>query len=837
MLRTTLAQLRAHGGRVLASCLAVVIAVAFVVATLVLNSSASASLLKAVGAPFVASAAVVTAPEDADPAAGGAALGAAEEQVRALPGLAQVSADRETGVQVLLPGRTGSSYAQAQAVTAPGPLRWERTSAGRLPQAPGEVAVSDRLDAAVGDVLEVTRWTGEDGTEAVTSEVRVVGLVDLAGDPTAGLYGRVFATDEQLRAWGAQDPARLRVAAAPGADAGELTDRVAAAVPAAATGELVVRTGEEAAGDVASAFTGDAAALTAVLLVFGAVAVLVAGLVIANTFAVLLAQRTRELALLRCVGATRGQAARGVLLEAAAVGLLASLAGAGAGVGLAAVVSAVAADADSPIPLGTLVVPVLPLVTGVVLGTVVTVLSALAPARAATRVAPLAALRPLAAVPVRSRGGAVRLVAGLLLTVPSAAALVLFSSAGQLEPAVLAGAVSFVGVVLLAQRVVPAVVGLAGRLVRGGGVPARLAAGNAVRNPRRTAATATALLIGVTLTTAMVVGASSTRATAGDLLEAGYPTDVVVSSWDEPVDDALLDQLGQVSGVAGAVPVLEGEVSLDDGDTTGVAGVDPAQAAQVVRSQQRAPVPAPGELVVSGYGAEVLGLADGDAVTVAGEGGTPVDLRVVVAPDSEQGSLMTAADLRRADPAAAVRGAWVRLDDALDADEQGAAVDAITEVVTAALPSSDVSGVVAVRESFDQVLTTMLLIVTGLLGVAVVIALIGVGNTLALSVVERRQESGLLRALGLTRGQLRALLAWEALLVAGVAGVLGVALGTAYGLAGTASALAAEGPVVLDVPWARIAGIVVVAALAGVLASVLPARRAARTPPVAAIAD
>ena len=131
----------------------------------------------------------------------------------------------------------------------------------------------------------------------------------------------------------------------------------------------------------------------------------------------------------------------------------------------------------------------------------------------------------------------------------------------------------------------------------------------------------------------------------------------------------------------------------------------------------------------------------------------------------------------------------------------------------------------------------MLLVVTGLLAVAVVIALIGVGNTLALSVVERRQESGLLRALGLTRRQLRALLAWEALLVAGVAAVIGVALGTGYGLAGTASVLVRETPVQLTVPWLQVTGIVVVAAAAGVLASVLPARRAARTPPVAAIAD
>jgi putative ABC transport system permease protein len=133
------------------------------------------------------------------------------------------------------------------------------------------------------------------------------------------------------------------------------------------------------------------------------------------------------------------------------------------------------------------------------------------------------------------------------------------------------------------------------------------------------------------------------------------------------------------------------------------------------------------------------------------------------------------------------------------------------------------------------VLDTLLLVVTGLLAVAVVIALIGVGNTLALSVVERRQENGLLRALGLTRGQLRGLLAWEAALVAGVAAVLGVVLGGGYGLAGAASLLGARGGTVLAVTWLQVAAVVAAATLAGLLASVLPARRAARTAPVAAI--
>jgi putative ABC transport system permease protein len=195
--------------------------------------------------------------------------------------------------------------------------------------------------------------------------------------------------------------------------------------------------------------------------------------------------------------------------------------------------------------------------------------------------------------------------------------------------------------------------------------------------------------------------------------------------------------------------------------------------------------------------------------------------------------LLTAVDLQGLSPGAVVDTVWLRLAD--DAD-QTAAIDQVTDLAGAAVPTAFVTGLASERAAIDSVLDVLLLVVTGLLGVAVVIALIGVGNTLALSVVERRQESGLLRALGLTRGQLRGLLAWEAVLVAGVAALLGVLLGGAYGLIGAASVLGDLGEIVLSVPWLQVGAIVVVATLAGLLASVLPARRAARTPPVAAIA-
>jgi len=195
--------------------------------------------------------------------------------------------------------------------------------------------------------------------------------------------------------------------------------------------------------------------------------------------------------------------------------------------------------------------------------------------------------------------------------------------------------------------------------------------------------------------------------------------------------------------------------------------------------------------------------------------------------------MLTAVDLHGLAPDATVDTLWLRLADGIDQNE---ATDEVTDLAGAALPTAFVTGLASERAAIDSVVDVLLLVVTGLLGVAVLIALIGVGNTLALSVVERRQESGLLRALGLTRTQLRALLAWEAVLVAGVAAVLGVLVGGAYGLVGAATVLGELGEVVISVPWLQVGAIVLVATVAGLLASVLPARRAAKTPPVAAIA-
>jgi putative ABC transport system permease protein len=819
VLSTTLAGLRAHLPRLVAATLAVVIAVGFVVATLVLTETSRATLLRAAGAPYVGADVVVTSSD-------GSSLVGAAGAVAAVPGVAAVDPTTAADVQARFPGRS-EAYLALQSVAADPALRWQRVTDGALPGRPGELAVATTAGAAVGDVVGVTVYDPATGEVTATGEATVTGLVDLGGDPTAGLYARGFAVPEQVAAWGAAEPTELRVAGGPGTDAAALAAAVTSAVGSTA---VLVRTGEQAAEEAVATLTGDRLVLTAVLLVFATVAVLVAGLVIANTLAVLVAQRTRDLALLRCVGATSRQVRRGVLVEAAVTGLAASVIGVGAGVGLATLVSALVGT-DSPIPLEGVAVPVYAIGTGLAVGTLTTLLAALGPARAATRVAPLAALRPLDAAPLRSRGGAARFAAGLLLLLGGAALMALGVAQATVYASLAGGAASFLGVVLLAQRAVPPVVAAAGRaLGRLGGIPGRMAAGNATRNPRRTAATATALLIGVTLTTAMVVGAASTRVTAQAGLDAAYPADVEIAAYGE-LPASLLPRLAGVDGVTGGTALLGADVTTPDGQPLWVQGVDPATAAPVLRSTADLRLPALGEAVLPPWAADAYGVRTGEALTLAA-GANSRALTAVVDGDAT-GVLLYAADLRGLVPDAAPATLWLRL---ADGEGQRAAIDEVTELTGAAAPDASVTGLASERAALDSVLDLLLLVVTGLLGVAVLIALIGVGNTLALSVVERRQENGLLRALGLTRGQLRGLLAWEAVLVAGVAAVLGVLLGGAYGLIGTASVLGGQGEVLFDVPWLQVAAIVVAATVAGLLASVLPARRAARTAPVAAIA-
>lgn len=943
MLRLTLRQARATAGRLLLAGVAVALGTGFIAAVLLTSALVTRTVEASVAARYVGADVVVTAQgapvTDADVAA-----------AAGVPGVAAAEGLVQSGTTAVGPG--GQEYVSLRSTaTAPAFAAGDRRALaeGALPSSSGQVAISassaSRLGVGLGDQLRVRTYPPVQ-TDATGAVVGDGGPVDVPVT-VVGLLGAAQATDlfdasGQLLAlpgdavgwnsWGSDEQGRpltgytdALVTAAPGTDAERVRDAVAAALDqrgtAASTNprpwddttsaDVRVVTTRQVVDTSVDDSLGGTQVLTTTVLAFAAVSLFVATTVITNTFSVIVAQRTRQLALLRCVGATKGQVRRSVLVEAGALGLVASAAGTLGGTGLAAVAAALIARAAPAVPLpSTVAVTTASVLVPVAVGVLATLVAALVPARAATRVSPLAALRPAAAPDLRTRSSRMRLATTAVLVLGGGALMVLgvlvttgFGidalnrltgtsdelAVGGVAAAVLGGTASFTGVLVGAVFIVPRAVGLVGRLAaRAGGVPARLAALNAVRNPRRTASTTGALLIGTTLVALMLVGAATASRTVSAALDRQYPVDLEVSTISGGVDRyggalpaAVLSSATDVEGLASSTPVLRAEVSLAAGDTTaatgaaaqggvyGAAGATREGFQRVLTDPSAASALAPGTAVLPREVAEGLGVTDGDVVTLRptettastdlAEDGTPLtsgytatDLdgpgRLLVVRTSDVGGgsvLLDPQDLRAVDPQAPVAALWMRL--APGADPQvvtGKVQAAVTTASDTAVGDPvSVSGMAAERASLQRVIDTVLLVVVGLLAVAVVIALVGVANTLSLSVIERTRENAVLRALGLTRGQLRGMLALEGALVAGVGGLLGVVLGSVYGWAGATSLLggaasaagaAAWAP---SLPWARLGLLLAVAVVAGLLASVLPARRAVRTPPVAALAD
>jgi putative ABC transport system permease protein len=470
-------------------------------------------------------------------------------------------------------------------------------------------------------------------------------------------------------------------------------------------------------------------------------------------------------------------------------------------------------------------------------GAGVTVLAALAPARSATRVAPLAALRPADTPTLRARTGRARLVISLLCVIGGFAGLAVGVALGMggspqfgLIAAVGGGSLAFFGVVLSAVLWLPRVAAGLGALVARSGPAARLAVANTLRNPRRTAATSTALLIGVTLVTMMSTGAASARMSADSLLDETFPYDVSASPSDDRYVDDVREAVAGTDGVTDTVLVTSASVTLAGAEDMSITAADPHDLAAVVNVAEEAERLEDGSILLTQDAADSLDLGEGDTTTVEGADGA-VDLTVVITTADPLSSMITAADLARITTEDQWSDVWAHI----DGSDPAAALTDVQNAVAEVDGGAFVMGPAAQAAQFRQVVDVILGIVVGLLAVAVVIALIGVTNTLSLSVIERTRESATLRAIGLGKDQLRGMLAVEGMLIAGVGAVLGIVLGLVFGWAGAATALSLMGDVRYAVPWIDITLVLVIALVAGLLASVVPARAAARTSPVAAL--
>ncbi|WP_431473220.1 ABC transporter permease [Ornithinimicrobium sp. W1665] len=539
-------------------------------------------------------------------------------------------------------------------------------------------------------------------------------------------------------------------------------------------------------------------------------------------------------------------------------------------------------DLGLPLPEGLELTPVV-LGVPLLVGLVVTVLASLWPAVRATRVSPLAALRPSGPSGEKQQVGVVRIVLAVVLLGAGVAAMVYAATSRDMLSGVVGGVVSFVGVLVAAVVVVPAAVRALGLGARAAGVPGRLAVDNAVRNPGRAAATSAALVVGVTLITMTSVGAASGQRTAMGEIDESYSVDLMLSAGAEyaeagtaagsdpaggngaaggngsgdgagggdgggdgigagsggteglhalPVPADVPDRVAAVDGVATARVTDTAYLTLgeEDGGGTAAVGIDPARDGDVVRGDEQLAALVPGTVGMADGMLSIYALEPGDRVEVSGPGGR-AELEVV--PFALGYDLaVNVEDLAALGGDAVAPGTvLVRLADGADvADVMGAVSDVADE------QGLQVAGSAAERAVITQVLDVLVLVTTALLGVAVLIAVVGIANTLSLSVLERHREHALLRGLGLTRGQMRSMLLVEGVLLALVSALIGLGLGLGYAALGVQTLLPEDVPLQLAVPWGRVGLIVGVALLAGVLASVLPARRAVRVSPAEGLA-
>jgi putative ABC transport system permease protein len=718
------------------------------------------------------------------------------------------------------------NYADTTAITGKPILS---RAAGELPDGPGEIALDiDTADKAGYDVGDtVTLVTPGDPP---TMKAELVGLVRFGSE--GGLVGATLTVfDERVIQdlfFGGRDVyTNISVTAAEGVSQTELRDAVQPLLPngvEALTGDKFAADQQEAIGEILGF-------INIFLLVFAAVSMVVGTFLIINTFSILVAQRSRELALLRAMGASKRQVNRAVLAEAFVVSVVGSTLGVGLGyllaLGLKALFGIIGLD------LGGASMSLAPRTIGIAyaVGILVTMVAAYLPARRASRIAPIEAMRDdvaLGETSLRRRTilGAGMVAAGVVLMV-----LGFVGEGGR--------GLSLIGLGMLVILVgVSQAAALAGRpILRGLGVVYRrlfgtvghLATENSLRHPRRTAATSSALMIGLTLVALMSILGQSAKASTDAAIEESLTAELIVSNaTGQFFSTAYAKQIAELDGVASVTTFRQASAKLEesqvflqavDPDSLDAALQLPVDAGSLQSFDDRS-------VLVSSTRADASNLEVGDSVELTFPAGLKALDVAGIYPTGGAISgdfVLTLEGLKRA---------GIKPEDSLlfVSKEPGASerqVRAAIERVLADNPTVTLKDQEEFANEQKGLINTVLYIIYALLGLAVIIAMLGITNTLALSVIERTREVGLLRAVGLSRRQLRRMVRLEAVAIAILGAVLGVVMGIAFGVA-MQRAIADQGLDVLEIPWLQLVIFVALAAVVGVLAAVFPARRAAK---------
>ncbi|MEX2421631.1 MAG: FtsX-like permease family protein [Actinomycetota bacterium] len=840
MLRASLRSLRARKLRLLLTGLSIVLGVGFVAGTYVLTDTMNAAFDDlfssfAVDVDVIVRSDSAFDPEIAGPG-GGTETGRETipetllEQVQTVPGVAVAYGDVAGYAQMVDP-------ATEEVIGGFGPptlgVNWSDQSGvaeirdGQAPVAPDEVAIdafaADRYEIGVGDRITIL-FQGPPG------EFTVVGIVGFGEvDNLSGATAAAFETDTAQQLLGKEGEFdTISVVADEGVTSGELTAAVQAALPEG----LEALTAASVADEQSEALQEGLGFFRTALLVFAAVALFVGAFIIFNTFSIVVAQRTRELALLRALGGSRRQVLTSVILEAIVVGVVASAIGVLAGIGIAVGLQGLLSAFGIDLPSTGIQLKARTIVVAMLVGVVVTVVAAIVPARHAASVAPIQALREPETL---ARAGRLqrRAVVGAAVVAIGIAALGIGLFARPANAAAVVGlgaALTFVGVAVLSPLAARPVVGGIGAPLRRFGVAARLGRENAMRNPRRTAATASALMIGLGLVAMVAVLGASLKASFDAALEQTLKADYTLTTTSLlPFSPDVAERTRAVDGVEASVPFRQSAFRVD-GNTSFLTATDPAAVELVASLEVSEGVTSrlvePDTVMVFADLAQEQGWTLGSDVPAgfATVGDRPLTIVGIFDENRLVGDYVVSLDTFERYFTEQL-DAFVLVKVSPDADLQRVQRDIETAIAT--YPNIAVQDQAGFREQQAGFINQLLGLVTALLMMAIVIALFGIVNTLGLSIYERTRELGLLRAVGLSRKQTKRMIRWEAVMIAVFGALLGLVVGIVFGWA-LRLALAEEGVSELAIPGGQLLLYLVFAALAGVLAAIGPARRAAK---------
>lgn len=854
MLKATLRSFLAHKGRLLLSALAVVLSVAFVAGSLIFSDTVTRTFDRL----FASTSADVTVEPKQDlkssvpTGATETVPGALAGQVAKVAGVAATHADVSVQNIVVVDSKDKSVGPTTGAPTIA--TDWYLTdrspvklTSGHAPQGAGQALLdadtADNKRVKIGDTLTVQAQPG-------SFKVEIVGIATFTTtNPGAALVFLDPATAKS-QLLGASDRATsISVDAAKGVSDAVLKQRVAAAI--GSSGSYDIKTADEQAKSAAADLGGFLDVIKYVMLGFAGIAVLVGVFLIVNTFSMLIAQRTRELGLLRALGADRKQVRRSVLTEALLLGLVGSTLGLAAGIGLAVGLIKLMTAFGMNLKTTEMVVNWPTPVAAYVVGVGVTFVAAYLPARRAATVSPMAALADAEVAGV-GRPLRVRAVVGSIVGAIGVAAL-----AGCAAATKTASSASFLGLGIVLTLIATVIAGplLVRPMIRvlGGAFPAlfgsvgRMSQRNALRNPRRTGATAAALMVGLALVGGMSVASASMSKSFDQQIDKTLGADFVIQNGSfVPFSKEVTDHVRATDGVGLVVRARFAPlaVRLPDGkrvETTAAGYDSPLDKVAHIKYAQgnTTSALAAGHLAMDVDFAKDHKVRLGSVLPVEFPGGRTTQLTVGALSDqgtaggfgTQGGLFFGIATVEKYVPNGQDSTLYVNAASGTGADQLRKALDTTLKPY----PQVQVRDEADYKKLIHDQIAVLLYLVYALLGLAIVIAVLGVVNTLALSVVERTREIGLLRAIGLGRRQLRRMIRLESVVIAVFGAVLGLGLGLVWGVCAQ-QVLALQGMKALAVPWTTIIAVVIGSAVVGIVAALLPALRASRMNVLAAIA-